>query len=133
MQRHLEQALHNIQFQESICHDFGDKFFDWKITISFYTALHWIHALSKMRKINIGSTHDEVSRNINPDKQGASMPINRLAYKHYRELHNYSRAARYDGMTDIATFEVIMKANFSYCEQHLSELRKYIVSQGLPI
>lgn len=46
MQAHLEQAVHNEHFHACIQQEFSDKFFDWKTTVLFYVALHWLHALA---------------------------------------------------------------------------------------
>ena len=44
MQKHINQAEHNYTFFEQINDDNPEDFFDWKITVLFYSALHYITA-----------------------------------------------------------------------------------------
>ncbi len=51
----------------------------------------------------------------------------------YRNLFNYSRTARYEGISDFATFEQLKKLDHAYCVQHLDNFKKYMGSQGLAV
>ena len=133
MQAHLDQAAHNGKFQDCLKSEFSTLFFDWKVTVCFYTALHYIRALAEMKNIPIGTHHDTIRGNIDPDRQGALMPINRQAYSHYRNLQKYSEIARYHGIADLVTFEQLREADFRHCERHMGELKKYLKSLNLPI
>jgi hypothetical protein len=134
MQRHLEQAAHNKEFKDCVDKSFPERFFDWKITVCFYTALHLIHALAKKRGIYIGESHEQVAKNIDPNRMPpGAMQINKQAWGHYRNLSKYARAARYDGITDFATFEKMMEQDYKECQIHMNELTKYLRNQGLPI
>lgn len=133
MQQHLDQATHNEEFHNCIVKEFADKFYDWKITTIFYTSLHLLKALADKRGINIGSTHQEIEQNCNPKRHNCSMPINDKAWKNYKALYRYSHTARYEGITDIKTFEQIMSINYTFCLIHIDELKKYLRGKGLPI
>jgi len=132
MQIHLDQATHNQDFHTCIVGQFPDKFYDWKITVLFYTALHWLHALADQKGIDIGRTHVDVAHNCNPRKYG-NMPLSQVAWNHYNSLWNYSYASRYEGITDIQTFETLKQIDHSYAMQNVDFLRKYVVGLGLPI
>jgi hypothetical protein len=134
MDRFLNQASHNEEFHNCICENFADKFYDWKITSLFYTAIHYLKALATKRGIDIGQTHHEIELNVNPDRHKPLMRITKGAWSEYKKLLQYSRTSRYDGVnTDFETFELIMKADYEYCVKHLDNFKKYLIGQGLEI
>lgn len=133
MQHHLDQALHNQTFHDCIENQFNDQFYDWKITVLFYIALHYLQALAATRGIHIGDTHYTVEQNVNPDRPNAKMRIAKGAWREYKNLFHYSRTARYEGITDIATFEKLKQMDHAYCLQHLESFKKYMQGQGLGI
>jgi len=133
MQQHLDQASHNIDFHHCIDEKFNDKFYDWKITVLFYVAIHYLKALATKRNIDIGETHYEIEQSVNPDRPNSKMKITRNAWREYKNLFNYSRTARYEGITDFNTFEKLKQADHPYCLQHLDNFKKYIQNQGIII
>ena len=133
MQHHLDQASHNQDFHDCIAREFSTKFYDWKITTLFYTALHLLKALGDKRGINIGSTHQDIEQNCNPDRHNCKMAINKNAWKDYKSLYRYSHTARYEGITDVSTFETMMQNDYQYCKIHINSFKKYLKGQGLPI
>jgi len=133
MQQHLDQASHNQAFHDCIVENFNDKFYDWKITVLFYIAIHCLKALAIKRNATIGVTHAEIEKSVNPDRQDATMKISRNAWREYRNLYNYSRTARYEGITDTETFEKLKQLDHSYCIKHLDSFKKYIIGQGINI
>lgn len=133
MQEHLEQANHNKNFHDCIETQFAGQFYDWKITVLFYVAIHYLKALATHRHIDIGETHFDIEHNVNPDRYNAKMRITKGAWREYKNLFNYSRTARYEGIIDIATFEKLKQVDHTFCLTHLENFRKYIQSQGISI
>lgn len=133
MQQHLDQAAHNQKFHDTICSNFNEQFHDWKITVLFYVAIHYLKALAASRNISIGETHYEIEQSVNPDRVNSRMKITRGAWREYKNLFNYSRTSRYEGITDFATFEQLKQIDHSYCVRHLENFKKYIQSQGITI
>lgn len=133
MQKYIEQARHNEEFYKCIDSNFAEKFYDWKITVLFYTAIHCLKALAISRGINIGDTHKEIESNVNPTKSNAKMRITTGAWREYRSLYEYSRTARYNGIIDLDTFEEIKKIDHDFCLTHLSNFKKYVSSQGVEL
>ena len=133
MQKHLSQAEHNHRFYNCICEDYRAEFFDWKITTLFYTALHWIGALSVKRGKDIGSTHEEIHANINPRRDGAKMPITVTAWNNYRNLYNYCHTARYEGFVDYDTWQKIKEADHAHSVKSFNDFSKYIKDQDIEI
>ncbi len=133
MQQYLEQAAHNEDFHDCIVQQFPTKFYDWKITSLFYSAIHLLKALAASKNINIGSTHQDIEQSCNPDRHGNKMAVSKNAWRDYKAMYRYSHTARYEGITDIETFEKLKKLDYSMCIQHMRKFKQYLKGQGLPI
>ncbi|WP_375559049.1 hypothetical protein ACE193_15060 [Bernardetia sp. OM2101] len=134
MQNHLEQAKHNQELLNEMETVFPQKFFDWKITITFYIAIHYLQALADYKGIEIGQTHNDIERNVNPNSRWIpTMRISIGAWREYKNLFQYSLTARYDGIEDREIFEELKKLDYIECKKHLDNFKKYIKSQGLDI
>ncbi len=131
MQNHILQAKHNEKFHDCICTEFPDRFFDWKITVLFYQAIHYLKTLAAQKGIDIGDTHYEIERNINPDRQSPKMAITKGAWREYNALYQYSQTARYNGITDFDTFEKLKETDYKFAVQNLGKFKKYLKSVGL--
>jgi hypothetical protein len=127
----LDQAGHNLNFHSHIDSNFEKKFCDWQITVLFYVALHLLKALAASRSVNIGETHYDIENSVNPDRGNPVMRISRGAWREYKSLFNYSRTARYEGITDFETFQLLKEKDHDFCLIHLDNFRKYIESQGV--
>jgi hypothetical protein len=124
-------ANHNHLFYDGICTQYPDTYFDWKITILFYVAFHYLKALAKHRKKEIGQHHVEINRNIRSGSHYPTMPISDRAYDNYMNLFHYSQTARYEGMPDIATFNVMREADHGHALKCFKEFKAFIVSSGV--
>ena len=133
MQKNINQAEHNQDFHKCIVDKFEDSFFDWKITVLFYIAIHYLKALAEKRGENIGDTHIEIDRSVNPDRNDSTMKITRNAWREYKQLYNYSRTARYEGITDFDTFNKLKEIDHKYCLEHVKRFKAYIKGQKVPI
>jgi hypothetical protein len=133
MKEFLTQAQHNQEFHDCIAEEFADKFHDWRITVLFYVAIHYLKALASKRGVQIGDTHHEIECNVNPDRPSATMKIKKNAWKEYKRLYDYSRTARYAGYCPITTFEELKKIDYQYCLQHLEHFKKYVKGEGVPV
>lgn len=123
-----------MTFHDSLCEEFCEKYFDWKITTLFYVAIHYLKGLAAMKGIDIGNTHYEIEGNVNPERNNCKMRIKKGAWNEYKALFQYSRTSRYEGInTDVDTFEEIMKTDYECCLIHLENFKKYIESQGLRV
>lgn len=133
MNHHLEQANHNKNFHDCIETQFTGQFYDWKITVLFYVAIHYLKALAASRGIDIGETHFDIEQNVNPERHHAKMRITKGAWREYKNLFYYSRTARYEGFTDLLPFEQLKQIDHTYCLTHLDNFKKYIQSQAITI
>ena len=133
MQKHLRQAEHNGNLHEDLQQSFPATYFDWKITLLFYIAIHWLRALAAKEQINIGDTHFDIEANVNPERHNARMRITKGAWREYKALYHYSRSARYEGIFDPQIFEDLKKADHKMCLQHLGNFKRYLERRGLQI
>jgi len=132
-QQYLDQASHNQKFHDCIEGQFANDFFDWKITVLFYVAIHWLKALGIKRGYNLGETHYEIECKVNPGRDNAQCKITRNAWREYKSLYTYSRTARYEGITDINTFQQLKEIDHRYCIEHIERFKRYIKGQGIEI
>ena len=133
MQSHINQAVHNRNFHHCIDTKFAGQYSDWKITVLYYVAIHYLKALAAKRGITLGDTHYDIEHNINPAKDNCRMRITKNAWHHYRSLLKYSRTSRYEGIMDIAAFESLKENDHSHCLQHLTAFKNYIIGQEIPL
>ncbi len=133
MKRFLDQAEHNKKFHKCICDEFPDIFFDWKITAVFYISIHYLKALGANRRHDFGETHREIRKNVCPYEPNARYKITITAWDNYDHIQQYSRTARYEGITDPETFEQLRKNDYDDSLIRLKDFIKYIKTSGVPI
>lgn len=130
MEEYIAKAKHNETFHCDLCDNFHDKYFDWKITSLFYTAIHWLKVLANKESKDIGVTHKEVNQNIDPSNPNAELKISKGAYYYYINLYKHSKTARYDGIdTDHVTFELLKEEDWKECKKHFDGLKKYLIDK----
>ena len=84
---HLDRITHNELFVSSL----GDPFWDWAVTGTFYTAVHYVEAyFSKKTPPVHSSNHPDRDDKI---KRDAALGI---LWSDYRSLKDQSRYARYE-------------------------------------
>lgn len=134
MQHHIDQAKHNESLLSDLEIDHPTIYFDWKVTVCFYVALHYLQALADKREIKIGETHNDIERNVSPNSNHQpTMRISNGAWRNYKDLFKYSQIARYEGIIDTESFEELRESDYLECKKHLDNFKKYIKSQGLEI
>lgn len=121
-------ANHNEEFHVAICKSHPDTYFDWKIVCLFYVAIHYLKALAKHRNKHIGEFHVHINNNIRSGPHNPAMPLQKTAYQNYMNLFHYSQTARYDGINDLNTFNVLMKGNYVHALKCFEDFKKYIIS-----
>ena len=129
MKSFVDQGQHNESLLNHLKATFPDKYNDWKITIIFYSAIHYLKAYAALNKKNIGVTHHEIFINTDSHNKNATFPIQKGAYLLYKDIYQYSRTARYNGMIDPATFETLMEADLQECEKNFDKFKKFLISK----
>lgn len=133
MKPYIEQGKHNEALYNHLKTTFPNQYNDWKITIIFYSAIHYLKAYAKLNKKTIGTSHHEIFLNTDSHNRNATFPIQKGAYTLYKDIYQYSRTARYNGMLDSATFELVMKADLDECEKHFEKFKKFLIGKNVPI
>ncbi|GAA4338530.1 hypothetical protein GCM10023149_48550 [Mucilaginibacter gynuensis] len=134
MNQYLNQASHNKNFLNCVEANFDDRFFDWKITITFYIAIHLLKALAKERKKNIGDTHHEIANSL--DASRCAKPVMQFPpniWKAYKRLFDYSKSSRYDGIVDHNIQELAKQADYKQVTLLFTSFKSYMDSQKITI
>jgi hypothetical protein len=133
VQKYLDQAKHNKTFHASICTTFPDHYYDWKITVVFYKAIHYMKAFIKDKAKHTCHSHEEVDHFVNPESQNVKLAISKAAWRNYKNLYTYSRNARYEGIPDKTLFDSQFKRDHEEALKSLNNLKLYLKSRGLAI
>jgi hypothetical protein len=123
---HIKQSKSNLQFLSLVDQNI-DNYWDWKVTVCFYTAVHLINAhIVKRSKANYLS-HNKVDEFINPFSQFSPSKLDNPTYLAYQKLSNLSRRSRYLVHEDInkKTPTDIVDAQATY-SKHYSRAIKYL-------
>jgi len=88
---HREKAEHN----EFLVSTLNNPFWDWRITATFYAALHYVESYFAAKSIKhpITRPHQKPSHTTRLPLVGTHL---RAIYKDYEDLYNDSRDARYE-------------------------------------
>ena len=133
-QVHIDQATHNEDFYACLQSQFADKFFDWKITVTFYIAIHLLKALGKKRGKDIGSSHYDIFGNF--DKARTTKPIFIIpdeVWTTYKRIYKYSKSSRYDGISDLSITQLALQKDYGEVVKLQSDFCKFMDSQHLPL
>lgn len=129
MQQFIEQAKHNQLLHDTLHAAYPDQFNDWKITILFYVAIHYLKALAAKQKRSIGETHYDIKANIKPPRfagDSPTMPLTLSAFNIYQDLLKYSQTARYVGVKNSAVFEQVRAVDHAACLRLLANFKLYL-------
>ncbi len=131
MKGHIEKAKHNEKFLEFIETNVTDDFHDWRITVIFYSGLHYMKALLKLKKIPSGHSHTDLDIVINPNNNKAKYPLPTNVYNLYQSLYQNARNSRYDAHLSNDFQILLMKVKTDESKKSLTEIKKYIKKEGL--
>lgn len=131
MQIFLNHAKHNENFHVCICTNYADNFFDWKIIVSFYIAIHYLKALAAHKNIQLPSSHFAIDKMCDPKKAENALGLTHNAWDWYTLLYQCSRTARYDGFIDTDTDMIIKKADHIACTKALNKFKNYMAGKGI--
>lgn len=92
-EEHSSQAVHNLKFLEEIGD--SDDFWDWKVTVCFYIAVHLMNAHIVQKSNNYFRKHEQVINELNPKNKDSKCSLSIQNYKSYRKLYNLARRSRY--------------------------------------
>lgn len=131
MLNHLNLAKHNEDFLNTIENAAPNSFFDWKITVCFYSALHYLRALEKLKKKQIGNSHKQFLFHLDSSNKDAVLPINRTIFEHYQSLFDMAHKTRYTAFINAKFQMSLYKSNLEFAKNSLSTIKQYCVKQGI--
>jgi hypothetical protein len=131
MEQYVRQVKHNENFHDSVCKEFSDLYFDWKIICLFYSAYHLIQAFAAYRGVFIGDRHHQILWNLNPKNPNRPTPFKAKAFEAYDQLFEYSRTARYSGFTNFEDFQIMKKIDYEDAKLLYDYLKAYITHEGV--
>ena len=112
-EQHIQQFERNTVVAQRLT-QFGD--YDWAVIALFYASLHLVQTYLVRKGIDVRN-HAQRNREIIRDDEV------RLVYNSYRELRNYSEAARYEcRQFSLEEFEVIRSGVFNSFVTHMRSL-----------
>lgn len=120
----LKQARHNESALQLLCKS-TDEFFDWKFTMLYYAALHYMKAWLREQGYD-GSleSHFDVLEIINRQRQGASIYKPKpWVFFAFKNLHKRSSDYRYQFKV-ITTNIAIQKADYNTAFSDFCSIKK---------
>ena len=133
MNEFYNQAKHNETFLIAIEQSFPDDYFDWKITVIYYTSIHLLKCLAKKRNVNIGATHQDIAASLNPRRGKQITPFPTWAWDKYEDLLRYSKTSRYDGISDRSVTLIAQKNNYKECQKSFSSFCSYMKKNNIEL
>lgn len=91
--QHITQAKNNLQFLQTVNQDISN-YFDWQVTVCFYTAVHLVNAHLSHHSIQYRQ-HKEVNHALNPEVKTSVSKLPMPEYEAYIGLYRLSRRSRY--------------------------------------
>lgn len=90
---HIHQAKNNLEVLEFV--NTSGKYYDWQVTLCFYSALHFVNAhLAKCNNSHY-RTHMQVDEAINPNIALSVSRLDEDTYVAYTSLFKLSKRSRY--------------------------------------
>lgn len=132
VRKHINQAKSNEKLLDYLNSNLSKEYYDWKITISFYTALHYISAYANHYNI-ILKNHKDYFEYLNPHNKKSQISFSNDAYISYQTMFRNCREVRYSGL--IIDSKILKKQLRNYilsCE-NLDVIKKFLTSQGFNI
>ncbi|UKJ06319.1 hypothetical protein [Solitalea lacus] len=124
MNRHINQAQHNETFLAFIENHSPDDYNDWKITVIFYIAVHYIQAFYLEHGITVDNHKQraEVMQNRNGE------PVSRLCFTAYQSLYWLSIDSRYTAQGCIATHRDQLVDNVEDAKDALIKVKEFVMN-----
>lgn len=132
MRQFINKAKHNEDFLTSIESHFPDNYLDWKLVVTFYSALHYLNAYCKFKKVPHPHNHKDRKKLTNPDNPKALMP-SKTCYEIYTFLYDYAHTARYMFLYSQKVQNQFAKIHIVNAKNALKELKEYFVSNDMVI
>lgn len=127
--RFCSQAIKNEQFLESIEEGHPHDFHDWKVTIIFYIAVHYLTSYANTQGVNLAKHSDTFEKLYGQDGEQPELAIHQEARADYSKLFKLSRTTRYDGYIDVKGRAKLDKLRLRDAKQMLERFKSHIIPE----
>lgn len=134
MHRYIRQAKHNHDFHDCLIEHFPKQYFDWKVTVIFYIALHGLNAFLLKQRQPVSNTHYDTKNKVTALIRQHRIPMTETEWKIYNLLYQSSHNARYDGVLDTEqSFEMALEIDYLHCTGELIKFNTFLSKHGISI
>jgi hypothetical protein len=119
---HINQARKNLTFLVQINNKI-DNYWDWQVTVAFYSALHIIDGHVSKTTSQHYRSHEDIRNAINPYNEMSPASLDEESYKSYEKLFKLSRRSRY--LINEKHSHPSDKANFTF-EKHFAKAIRHL-------
>ncbi|MDJ1470273.1 hypothetical protein [Xanthocytophaga flava] len=132
---YLRQAQENQRFLVSLEKQFPNDFFDWKTTVIFYIALHWMKAFLFVNYNGLTVESHEEIRSFYKDNQRKRRDIMpQHIWAKYNSLNTSCNNARYKGLPiNYESWKITRQEDYNLSLQRLEALKIYFQSRRVNI
>ena len=102
--KYENKSNHNTDFLNTLNNDYPEEYFDWKVTVQFYSCLHRCYCVLITKTFTIEQSHMSNIKNL----KIVNSDLSRKLYTLYKN----SRQARYDGFISEDAMYRINRINF---------------------
>ena len=129
---HISQAKTNLQFLQEINKKI-DGFYDWKVTVCFYTAVHLVNSHLSNFDLQYRS-HADVNYALNPETRLSLSKLHEDEFVAYVSLQSLSRRSRYlvnekDSKLRTDQNFITYEKHYAKALRHLDKLLKFFTSK----
>lgn len=131
-EEHINQSKSNLKFLVETNLK-SNSYWDWQVTVAFYTALHVVNAhMAKAAGLHY-RTHEDVKNALNPFNQLSITKVAEPIYLCYVKLEGLSRRARYlcheDHTNQAITAHISYDKHLAKAVRKLDELLDFFIKQ----
>ncbi len=122
MKDYLRKAKHNENFLAVLEKSFPNEFYDWKIVVIFYIAVHYIEAYFDSHGIK--TTNHKQRREL---IEFGEFSFLRSFIDNYDNLFNICHISRYNGFKNFEAFNAHQKEKLKEAKKNLKVIRDTII------
>ncbi len=123
---YLDRAKDNARFLELLNQQCPTDFYEWRITIIFYTTRHLINCLIMKNGKKIENSHERFHSSINPGNKDKYIDMDQFIFDKYYDLYCESRRCRYEGFSTASVRHRLLKNNYETSLNALAVVGDYI-------
>jgi|GEM_PF-6903932 len=124
----FDQACSNEKFLLSVEEASPSNFHDWKATIVFYCALHYLKSFAKTKGIKLIQHKDTFNKLYSQgDGKPPELVVDVEIRRYYKILFEFAHTTRYDGFLEVSVSGKVGKLRVKDAKQYLELIKDWIV------